>query len=45
MDEDVTDPQALLRSAEALEKAGRLAQAEEAYVRVLTRWPDLPDTW
>src|SRR5688572_19340114 len=37
--------QGLLRSAEALEKAGRLAKAEEAYVRVLTRWPDLPDTW
>jgi tetratricopeptide (TPR) repeat protein len=43
--DDVTDPQALLRSAEALEKAGRLAKAEEAYVRVLTRWPGLPDTW
>jgi tetratricopeptide (TPR) repeat protein len=43
--DDVTDPQALLRSAEALEKAGRLAKAEEAYLRVLTRWPDLPDTW
>jgi tetratricopeptide (TPR) repeat protein len=43
--DDVTDPQALLRSAEALENAGRLAQAEEAYVRVLTRWPGLPDTW
>jgi tetratricopeptide (TPR) repeat protein len=37
--------QALLRSAEALEKAGQLAKAEEAYVRVLARWPDLPDTW
>ncbi len=37
--------QALLRGAQALEEAGRLAKAEEAYVRVLTRWPDLPDTW
>ena len=45
MVDDVSDPQALLRSAEALEKAGRLAKAEDAYVRVLTRWPDLPDTW
>ena len=35
----------MLRSAEALEKAGRLAEAEAAYLRVLARWPDLPDTW
>ncbi|HET9444742.1 MAG TPA: sulfotransferase [Steroidobacteraceae bacterium] len=37
--------QALLRSAAALEKAGRLARAEEAYLRLLTHWPDLPETW
>jgi tetratricopeptide (TPR) repeat protein len=43
--EHVTDPQALLHSAVALEKAGRLAEAEAAYVRVLGSWPDLPDTW
>jgi tetratricopeptide (TPR) repeat protein len=43
--DDVSDPQALLRSAVALEKAGRTAEAEAAYVRVLARWPDLPDTW
>ena len=42
---DSSDPQALLRSAVALEKAGRLAEAEAAYLRLLTRWPDLPDTW
>ena len=42
---DSSDPQALLRSAAALEKAGRLAEAEAVYQRVLGRWPDLPDTW
>jgi len=41
----MSDPQALLRSAEALEKAGRLAEAEAAYLRVLAIRPDLPDTW
>src|SRR6188474_2237202 len=40
-----SDPQALLRSAAALEKAGRLAEAEAAYLRVLGSWPELPDTW
>ena len=45
MVDDVIDPQALLRSALALEKAGRFAEAEAAYVRVLASWPDLPDTW
>jgi tetratricopeptide (TPR) repeat protein len=43
--EYITDPQNLLRSAEALEKAGRLAEAEAAYVHVLASRPDLPDTW
>lgn len=42
---DSSDPQALLRSAVALEKAGRLAEAEAAYLRLLAGWPDLPDTW
>jgi tetratricopeptide (TPR) repeat protein len=41
----ITDPQILLRSAAALERAGRLAEAETAYLRVLGRWPDLPNTW
>ena len=45
MVDDLTDPQALLRSAVALEKAGRLAEAEAAYLRVLASWPDLPNTW
>jgi tetratricopeptide (TPR) repeat protein len=41
----ITDPQALLRSADALEKAGRFAEAEATYLRVLGSWPDLPDIW
>lgn len=35
----------MLRSAAALEKAGRFAEAEAAYLRVLASWPDLPNTW
>ena len=42
---DSSDPQALLHNAAALDKAGRLAEAEAVYQRVLARWPDLPDTW
>jgi tetratricopeptide (TPR) repeat protein len=42
---DSSDPQALLHSAAALEKAGRLGEAEAVYQRLLARWPDLPDTW
>lgn len=45
MVEHVTDPQTVLRSAAALEQAGRLAEAEAAYLRVLGSWPELPDTW
>ena len=45
MVEHITDPQTLLRSAVALENAGRLAEAEAAYMRVLASYPDLPDTW
>ena len=37
--------QAELHSAAALERAGRFTEAEAAYQRVLSRWPDLPDTW
>lgn len=40
-----SDPQALLRTAAMLENAGRLAEAEAAYLRVLATWPDLPNTW
>lgn len=39
------DPQALLLHAQRLEKAGRLAQAEAAYMELLARWPDLTNTW
>src|SRR5688572_21273076 len=39
------DPQAQLRSAAMLESAGRLAEAEAVYQRVLASWPDLPNTW
>jgi tetratricopeptide (TPR) repeat protein len=39
------DPQAQLRNAAMLESAGRLAEAEAEYVRVLSSWPDLPNTW
>lgn len=41
----MNDPQAQLRSAATLESAGRLAEAEALYQRVLAAWPDLPNTW
>jgi tetratricopeptide (TPR) repeat protein len=37
--------QQLGRTAVELERAGRLEEAAAAYERLLTRWPDLPDTW
>jgi tetratricopeptide (TPR) repeat protein len=36
---------AMLRTAASLERAGRLAEAEAAYERLLACWPDLPDSW
>lgn len=40
-----SDPRVQLQNAIVLERAGRLAEAEAAYVQLLQRWPDLPDTW
>ena len=34
-----------VQQAAALRRAGRWAEAEAAYARLLTRWPDLPDCW
>ncbi len=34
-----------VQEALALQRAGRLAEAEAAYVRLLARWPALPDSW
>ena len=36
---------ALIQEANALRQAGRLAEAEAAYLRILSRWPALPDCW
>lgn len=41
----VIDPRVVLENASLLAQAGRLAEAEVAYLSVLSRWPDLPDTW
>ncbi|TLY83226.1 MAG: tetratricopeptide repeat protein, partial [Gammaproteobacteria bacterium] len=38
-------PATLIREANALREAGRLAEAEAAYLRILGRWPSLPDCW
>ncbi|HYQ99630.1 MAG TPA: sulfotransferase [Casimicrobiaceae bacterium] len=39
------DPQTLFREAVRLERAGRPAEAEAAYERLLAQWPDHPDSW
>jgi tetratricopeptide (TPR) repeat protein len=39
------DPRVLLSNAQRLESAGRLAEAEAAYLHLLARRPDLADTW
>lgn len=36
---------AMFREALLLERAGRLAEAQAAYERLLARWPDSPDSW
>ncbi len=38
-------PVTLIREANALREAGHLAEAEAAYLRILGRWPALPDCW
>jgi Sulfotransferase family/Tetratricopeptide repeat len=42
---EYNDPRVILRKAALLERSGRLAEAEAAYVHVLSQWPDLPDAW
>ena len=39
------DPGAFLQQAQLLERTGRFAEAEAAYLRLLARWPQLTDTW
>ena len=39
------DADAMLRDAVLLERAGRIAEAISVYERLLTRWPDRPDSW
>jgi tetratricopeptide (TPR) repeat protein len=44
----VNTPAAAARAVQealALQRAGRLAEAEAAYARLLARWPALPDSW
>lgn len=36
---------ALIREANALRQAGRVVEAEAAYLRILNRWPALADCW
>lgn len=39
------DVDAMLRDAVLLERAGRIADAISVYERLLTRWPDQPNSW
>ncbi|HEX7116956.1 MAG TPA: sulfotransferase [Steroidobacter sp.] len=39
------DPRVLLEQAAWLERAGRIDEAERAYLQVLSRWPRSPNTW
>ena len=39
------DAHTLFREAVRLERAGRVADAEAAYERLLERWPNHPDSW
>jgi tetratricopeptide (TPR) repeat protein len=39
------DAQAAFRQAVGLERAGRAAEAEAAYARLLQSWPNHPDSW
>src|SRR6266404_3537604 len=41
----IAAPVTLIREANALREAGHLAEAEAAYLRILGRWPALPDCW
>src|SRR5450631_3823911 len=40
-----SSPEPLIRQAQALQHAGRLVEAEQAYTQILARWPALPDCW
>ena len=40
-----SSPEPQIRQAQALQQAGRLADAEQAYAQILARWPALPDCW
>lgn len=40
-----TEARNLLRNAMQLQRSGRLSEAQEAYERLLARWPDQPESW
>jgi tetratricopeptide (TPR) repeat protein len=40
-----SSPEPQIRHAQALQAAGRLVEAEQAYTRILARWPALPNCW
>lgn len=40
-----SDPRALAHHALLMERAGRIAEAEAAFARLLGRWPDQADSW